>query len=388
MIELSATLKWGSDDVREMLDAMEATMMHKLSSSADSPLNQKIALTGETEKMPFTTNTIVTAISTYSPFGSLKSKTHNHGKYWLVNDDKEKAMRSSVNFLFELMCEFLQIFENNCENWNEIDKKEGRVLLMGNNGISALIHCMFVFLNEYTKSVDSTPSEYSDNPEELIENITHWAETLCEKIDGYTTEFITQMRAWTGKKGQGLIRTKFLSDVSKEHDDFNPPNLEDKLAMIENLWKDKADDLVDEMEKMITDNVVEVLKENFGEEPKGIFPSWFVDAVPQGVKERMMPKLVDNSTQIEASFDIVDLQKIIKNNWQDVFMPIYRVKNYPEKGVTNKDKNLKYFDKLNNLRKKVKHPVGKIIEESEFLHLSELWAKLKPQIEKYGEDSV
>ena len=47
-----------------------------------------------------------------------------------------------------------------------------------------------------------------------------------------------------------------------------------------------------------------------------------------------------------------------------------------------------WFTLLNDIRKKVKHPVGKVITEKEYLSLLGVWERIKPKIDASNDDLI
>ena len=78
IIELNATLKWGSPKPSEMLEATYARSMMLLLIQIKSPIRNMIVLTGDNKRgKPFTTNTIVTAIKKFAPYGKVVKNAHS-----------------------------------------------------------------------------------------------------------------------------------------------------------------------------------------------------------------------------------------------------------------------------------------------------------------------
>ena len=382
LIELSATLKWGSPKIPEMIDAMYSRTMFLLNKDANSPLKDMITLTGDNNKLkPFTTNTIVTALAKSNPFGKDSKGVHQFGDYWKDTGNKEKTMTKSCQHLVEIVSGFLNIIKNECKNWKlNADKSKNGILVLSNQGISALIHTMFDLIREYAKNNDLVISEYDSDT--IVNWITPWTKTLAQSINGYSKEKCNSMRNRLGKKGQDLIKVEFEGDIHKLHSEFNPPKLKEKLKVLQNEWKDKADELVDEMELMITNNIINILKQNYGTESEGIYPNWFGQGIPQEVQLEISARSIQNKSSIDSSFMLTDMVKIVQQDgmYNSTFRGIYGLQNYPQKGDSKKDKNLSWFSKLIKLRNKVKHPTNKIIMEEEYSHLKSVWGRLLPRI--------
>lgn len=378
IIELNATLKWGSPKPSEMLEAMHARSMMLLNTDSESPIRNMIVLTGDNKKgKPFTTNTIVTAVKKFAPYGKVVKNAHSPGKYWLINSDNEKAMKDSCKFFNDIVVQYLKIFQESCGNWNpELSKDDGAFLLT-NQGISSLFLILDDLITEYCRTNDLLVNQYK--PEIIISWIKKWITPIIEFLNSATLDQLASLRKRLGLAGQSEIRYILEGKINEKYPKFEPSKLKEELDKLSDQWKDKANDLVDEMEESITKNVILLLKENYGASEV----EWFRDGVPLEVQKDVMMTSLENKSKIEASFQITDLQKTVskKGNYNDIFKQVYGLTDYPEKGNTGKDKNLSWFSKLNNLRKIVKHPVGKVVKESDFVHLRNVWDKIKPRIE-------
>ena len=97
------------------------------------------------------------------------------------------------------------------------------------------------------------------------------------------------------------------------------------------MEKDKANDLVDEMEELITKNVILLLKENYGSSDD----EWFRNGVPLEVQKDVMITSLENKSKIESSFQITDLQKTVskKGNYNDIFKQVYALTDYPKREI-------------------------------------------------------
>ena len=66
----------------------------------------------------------------------------------------------------------------------------------------------------------------------------------------------------------------------------------------------KKKELVDEMELMITNNIINILKQNYGTESEGIYPNWFAQGIPQEVQLEISARSIQNKSSIDSSFMI------------------------------------------------------------------------------------
>ena len=383
IIELNATLKWGSPKPKEMLESMHARTMMYLNKNEDSPLKGFIALTGENKRgKPFTTNTIVTAISKLGMFGKVEKNTHVRGDFWVIDQDNNKAMEKSCDLAYEVMSKYLQVFEEKCDNWNaDITKDEG-AFVMTNQGISALLLVMGDLIDEYSRANNLKARDY--NAGDIVGWITPWMTPMIDYVNGADTSKLRELRSKYGLQGQTEIKHILEGEIHKMCPDFNPKGLEKELKKLSTQWISMADKIVDEMEENIAKNILALLKQHYGGE------DWFNEGVPVDVKRKVADIAVVNNTTYEQSFNITHWKVVVssRNNYTDIFENVYSLKNYPEQGDRSKDKTLSWFNRLNDIRNKTKHKVGKRVSEKEYLELKGIWARLKSNIESSNDGMI
>tara|TARA_B100001142_G_scaffold307799_1_gene338760 strand:+ start:145 stop:2454 length:2310 start_codon:yes stop_codon:yes gene_type:complete len=385
IIELNATLKWGSPKPKEMLESLHAKTMMYLNQNYESPLNGLIALTGDKKKgRPFTTNTIVTAISRLNLFGKVEKKTHVPGKFWVIDNDRKRTLEKSCELAYETISSYLRVFEQECENWNvEISKDEG-AFVMTNQGISAILLVMGDLIEEYCRHHMVEPRDYSHD--EIIEWIRPWMKPMIEYINSADINKLNELRSKYGLQGQSEIKFILEGEINKSSPDFNPVGLEKELKKISNQWKHLADKIVDEMEEAITSNIISLLKLHYGDEGD----TWFMEGVPLETQKKVANKALENKETYANSFDIVHWKNVVssKSNYSEIFESTYSLKNYPERGDKSKEKTLSWFNRLNDIRKKTKHPVGKRVYEKEYLELKQIWSRLRENIQRSNDEMI
>tara|TARA_B100001093_G_scaffold519015_1_gene606018 strand:+ start:1550 stop:3865 length:2316 start_codon:yes stop_codon:yes gene_type:complete len=378
IIELDSSLKWGSPNVKEMIQALNARTMMNLNKKDESSLRGLIALTGENKKgKPFTTNTIVTAIRKLGLFGKEEKGAHSHGEFWIANSDPEKARVESVELVYEVISGYFEIFEDKCTNWNKHLLKEEGAFTMTNQGISALLLVLGDLVNEYCSKNNIHPRDY--NSVEILKWIENWTSEMINYINDCDINKLINLRSRYGLQGQTEIKYILEGEIHKKCPDFNPKGLEEELNKLSDQWMNLADSMVDKMEESIASNVISILKENYGENEN----QWFYgEGIPQNTQKKVATKRIENGSTLEASFDILDWHSVVsaKQNYQEITAPIYSLKGYPNPGDSGREKTLSWFIYLNNIRKKVKHKVGKRVSEKEYLELKQIWEKLEPKI--------
>ena len=383
IIELNATLKWGSPKPKEMLESLHARTMMYLNKNDDSPLKGLIALTGESKKRrPFTTNTIVTAISRLGMFGKVEKNTHVQGDYWVIDEDNNISMEKSCDLAYDVLSSYLQVFEEKCENWDvDITKEEG-AFVMTNQGISALLLVMGDLIDEYSTTNRLKARDYAS--EEIIGWINPWMEPMIDYINGAGVNKLSDLRSKYGLQGQTEIKHILEGEIHKKCPDFNPKGLEKELKKLSNQWINLADKIVDEMEEAIAVNIIALLKENYGEE------NWFKEGVPMETKLKVSEIAIRNDVKRENSFTIIHWKNVVssRNNYSEIFESTYSLKGYPEEGDKSKEKTLSWFNRLNDIRNKTKHKVGKRVTENEYLELKSIWARIKENVQRSNDEMV
>ena len=68
-------------------------------------------------------------------------------------------MKDSCKFFNDIVVHYLKIFQESCDNWNQLSKDDGAFLLT-NQGISSLFLILDDLITEYCKANDLLVNQY------------------------------------------------------------------------------------------------------------------------------------------------------------------------------------------------------------------------------------
>jgi hypothetical protein len=212
-----------------------------------------------------------------------------------------------------------------------------------------------------TKRKNFDPNNAS--PEEIVEEAIGVAKPLCEFLQSVSdTEFLERFAPRYGSGGP-LDYFHELSETVWEHDkSFAPEGLEEYLASKDDERINEAEDTIKFIENRITEIVVSHFKKIHGNK------YWnYIGTKEMRVKayERQQEDAVEKQLELEAYLDFIDKKKIVEKSY-DAFKVYFDIPLRGEKGYA---KNLKWMDRLNELRRIVAHPHKRAFksEDLEFL---------------------
>lgn len=146
--------------------------------------------------------------------------------------------------------------------------------------------------------------------------------------------------------------------VKAKYPDFQPAGLEDweKEQSEENIQTAdrKVHDIIVEMQKYI----FSVFRTLYGATKDAYWEKGISDkSIKTKAYERSLDEEIEDRPPLETYLDVIDFKKIVENkqNWQ-LFRPVF---NIPDPGEKGHAKNLKWMERLNELRRITAHPSEK-----------------------------
>ncbi|WP_315806507.1 MULTISPECIES: DGQHR domain-containing protein [unclassified Bradyrhizobium] len=344
--ELDADLKWGSTNPTERLAAIAARIVQTLTEEVGGPLFRRVIAQGiqGDDIMCLTMPELKGGIVRSHLIGNLAQK-----RKLLVDgpltgsNDLTTVKRASAT---------ISAFLQNIRSANPTRWDQGREGDLSNNvGLRALLlllNALITHSETKNKNFDARNAE----PDEIIDGIMPTAGSLIKFLrDEPNVTF--KERFGKTKYGSGGPPTYFLelAQVIHEADStFSPDGLLEHIASKDNERIEAAAKTISFIENRVSDIIVDHFKKLYGDK------YWNQIGTPQmRVKayERQQSDDIDKQLDLEAYLDFIDKKKIIEKqeNW-DVFKKYF---NIPLQGEKGQAKNLRWMDRLNELRRVVAH---------------------------------
>jgi DNA sulfur modification protein DndB len=357
--ELDADLKWGSTVPSERLASMAARIVQALAEAVGGPLFRRIIAQGMKgdDAVCLTMPEIKGGIVRSHLIGSLalKRKMLVSGPLSSDNDARTvKRATQSINLFLD------QLRLANAERWDS-----GRP---GGFCVNVGMRAMFLLFYSAIKHVESKQKNFDPNnatPQEISYEVTDVVRPLINFL--HSVPDAEYLERFAGKYGSGGPPEYFyeLSQIIWEHDkSFSPEGLQEYIASKDEVRIKEAESTIKFIENRITEIVIDYFKKIHGAN------YWnYIGTKEMRVKayERQQEETPEKQLEIEAYLDFIDKKKIVEKNenWT-VFKVYFDIPLLKEKGFA---KNLKWMDKLNELRRIVAHPHKRAFksEDLEFL---------------------
>jgi len=347
--ELDADLKWGSTNPTERLAAMAARIVQTLTEEVGGPLFRRVIAQGiqGDEVMCLTMPELKGGIIRSHLIGSLAQKRKLFVSGPLTGDsDLATVKRASAT-----ISAFLQnIRAANPARWDQ--GREGDLSI--NVGLRALL-LLFSALISHAATKKKNFDARNAEPKEIIDAALQFSQPLLKYL---TTEPSGTFRDRFGKKlGSGGPPTYFyeLCQIIHSADtEFCPDGLSEYIASKDNERIEAAKKTLSFIESRATDLIFDHFKKIHGEK-------YWVHVGTREMKvkayDRQQSEEPDKQLDLEVYLDFIDKKKIVEKpeNWE-VFKKYF---NIPLRGEKGQAKNLRWMDRLNELRRVVAHSHSK-----------------------------
>jgi DNA sulfur modification protein DndB len=344
--ELDADLKWGSTNPTERLAAISARIVQTLAEEVGGPLFRRVIAQGiqGDEVMCLTMPELKGGIVRSHLIGSLAQKRKLLVDGPLTGDsDLATVKRAST-----AIGEFLQnVRSANPTRW-DLGREGDLSTNVGLRALLLLFHALITHADSQKKNFDA----HNAHPSEIIEAVLAFAGPLLQYLQDEPNVSFKERFGRT-KYGSGGPPSYFfeLSQIIHDVDSkFCPDGLTEHIASKDNERIESATKTISFIENRVSDIIFDHFKKLYGDK------YWNQVGTPQmRVKayERQQSDELDKQLDIEAYLDFIDKKKIIEKqeNWE-VFKKYFNIPLPNEKGQA---KNLRWMDRLNELRRVVAH---------------------------------
>ncbi len=340
--ELYAELHWDSDDPKIKVQAIISKAIQDLDVDPSSPFYQRIQ-TSDDDK------SFTRCISLTSIFGAIEKvgfyiikEKHGHaiefGPLWAGDS---KATLKRTDYIFK---NWFNLIRLGAEDWWNKGAGDGGGLAM-NDGCIACINVLRSVFNHLDASGQKLL--HLDDPD-LFESVKIYGEALAQYLSTLSEEERKQFRSLRGIQGQTTRTRRCQQGIRNKIPNFNPPGLDDFLALEKAETNSKAKNIISQIEISLQNVVVDELRREFGSGDE----QWWLMGVPKSVRLRVTERFENDDGKRgskEYYFDLIDYKKIAMENWQ-VFEPLLA---YGKQG--NKDIKTSWLDFVNEKRNLLYH---------------------------------
>ncbi len=344
--ELDADLKWGSAVPSERLASVAARIVQSLTETVGGPLFRRVVAQGmqSDDAMCLTMPEVKGGVVRSHLVGSLAQKRRMLISGPLSADTDERTVKRAT----EVISQFLdRIRSANPSRWDS-GRKGG---LCVNVGIRALL----LLMNALIKHAEARQRNFDPNnatPREIVDEAASLATPLIEHFRTIShSEFLERFSEKYGSGGPPEYFFEMSQVIWHADKTFTPDGLLQYVESKDERRIKEAEGTIRFIENRVTEIVVSYFKKIHGAN------YWnYVGTKEMRVKayERQQEDPPEKQLDLDAYLDFIDKKKIIEKaeNWP-VFKSYFDIPLRNEKGYA---KNLKWMDRLNELRRVVAHP--------------------------------
>lgn len=347
--DLEGELKWGSTIPSERIGAIASRLINYLNTDVGLPFYNRVTQQGipSTNRTCLTIPAIKDALRRAGLLGkaAVNNSIIDPGPFSGSNDtDTLERARAGINAYFE------QIRNANLVQW-----EKGRAgFLCTNVAIQAYLMLLAAIIRYWSVNTATDPKEME--AEEIILELEDYLQPLLEFLTQADDSLMeTSFRVPFGSGGPPEYFYRLCHILKQRFADFKPEGMDDWEA-------EQSEENVKRADSRIKDIVIDVQREIFSrfKEQYGEYKDayWHKGISDKGIKARAYEKSLDDDDEtrlsLENYLDVIDYKKIVENkaNWP-LFRELFDIPEPGEKGVA---KNLKWMERINELRRISAHP--------------------------------
>ena len=373
--DLEGELKWGSSIPSERIGAIGARLINCLNADVGEPFFNRITQQG----LPSTSKTCLTIPALKDALrrsGLLGRALLNNSNYELgalcgkTDTETLDRARTALNQFFGLI-----------RTANLIEWESGRDgNLCTNVAVQAYIMLLGALVKYWEQNTASDALEMA--VEDMMIDIEEYLTPIIDFLESSKpSEIKTAFQVPFGSGGPPEYYFRLCKIIKTKYSDFKPEGLED--------WEqEQSEERIKEADKKLKDMVSDIRRYIFdvfrvihGEDKGAYWDKGVTDkAVKADAYKRSLDVEVEDRLPLETYLEMVEMKKIVesKQNW-----PLFKgAFNIPEPGEKGLAKNLKWMDRINELRRIPAHPARERhykvedFEYIDFIH-DELMGRIK-----------
>jgi len=373
--DLEGELKWGSTIPSERIGAIGARLINCLNADVGEPFYNRITQQG----MPSTSKACLTIPALKDALrrsGLLGRALLNNTNYELgalcgrTDGDTLDRARSALNQYFGLI-----------RNANLTEWESGRDgFLCTNVGVQAYIMLLGSLVKYWEVNTAADAREMA--VEDIMIEIEEFLKPVADLLEASTAAQIkATFQVPFGSGGPPEYYYRLCTMIKARYSDFQPEGLEDWEAEQSEERIQEADGRLKTIVSEMRRYIFEVFRAVYGEQRQAYWDKGVTDkALKTAAYNKSLDYEVEERLPLETYLEVLEMKKIIESreNW-----PRFKAAfNIPEPGEKGLAKNLKWMDRINELRRIPGHPAKERhykvedFQYIEFIH-SELMTRLK-----------
>ena len=375
--DLEGELKWGSNVPSERVGAIGSRLINYLNTDVGEPFYNRITQQG----MPSTNKTCLTIPALKDAF----RRSGLLGRVVLDNYELGALCGGTDNETLERAREAVSQYFNYVRDANMTEWESGREgNLCTNVAVQAYIRLLGSLVKYWEANTAADARE--STVDEIMLDVEEYLKPLVDFLESSNAAQIkASFQVPFGSGGPPEYYYRLCRMIQSKISDFKPEGMEEwEEEQSEDKIKEadtKLKDIVSEMRKYIFDVFRTIHGELYWD--KGITDK----AVKTDAYKRSLDYEVEERLPLETYLEVVEMKKVVENrmNW-----PLFKgVFNIPEPGEKGLAKNLKWMERVNELRRIPAHPAReRKYKVEDFHYIDVIHEELTKRIREAQENPV
>ncbi len=349
LIEIYATLNWGSEDRAEQIEAIRSRLSSVLDKSPSSPIQGRIISSASPKSglRCLTAASFSDGLHENKFFGDITaSNDFTPGPLWASYAKEDDVLDETLEKAKDVISGYLGFFARDArDHWNLGSSPGG--FLATNLGLRTLFRVLKSLIVYSEKDVGL--NLHGLEADTILGQIEEFTKPVSKYFKSATKEKVAPFRRQSSLAGVKDNSLGLMYFIREEFPNFNPSGLQEYIDSRDEEGTRESQGLVTEIQKMISEFVIFKLKEHYGEKDK----LWWYDGVDLNIRTECMKERekINGKGEPENYFYLIDYMKIAEKNWAKIFQHPF---SYYKEG--NKLNRLKWIKELTEIRNQTSHP--------------------------------
>ncbi|NHK26519.1 DGQHR domain-containing protein [Parvularcula flava] len=348
LADLQGELHWDSDNPRQRLTAIASRLVNTLGSDPSSPFHERIVQTGlrGSRETCLTLPQLEEALRRSGLLGSVSQKLKAYQSGPFTGKDDYETLDRARNCLDDI---FGLLAEANPKAWRA--GQDGGICT--NAGVGGLFFVISEAIRDYENDTRNEVKELDTTEISLF--LQDYVTPIIDEIKTLDAKGVSRLFKEDvpyGSKAPQEVFLKLVRIIRRNYPEFGPPIFETWLAEQNTERLNEASAKVQELNQLVCNAIFNKFRQIYGESQY-----WERGVTNKDMKTdayaRSQDVDPDERGPLEEYLFFIEYRKIVekKENW-DHFKAIFDI---PLPGEKGQAKNLKWMDKINDIRKKTTH---------------------------------
>lgn len=347
--DLEGELKWGSSVPSERVGAISARLINHLNGDSGEPFYNRITQQGmrSTSRACLTIPALKEALRRSALLGRavLNNTNYELGPLCGRNDAETlDRARSALNEYFGF------VRNANLAEWES--GRDGH--LCTNVAVQAYIMLLGALIEYWEANTAADAKEMA--VEDIMVEIEEYMGPVVEFLESSSAVKIKAgFQVKFGSGGPPEYYYRLCSMIKAKYSDFKPEGMEDWEQEQSEERIQEADAKLKDIVREMRGYIFDVFHRKYGDDKDAYWDKGVTDkALKAEAYKRSLDYEVDERLPLETYLEVVEMKKIVENrqNWS-LFKAVF---NIPESGQKGLAKNVKWMDRINELRRIPAHP--------------------------------